>query len=72
MRLEEIKQNPFRETLLDNMPDSGLAGDHSDQRRQSPSSSGDVSEDMSWGFDQTFFQKDGAADSDGDEDYDDI
>eukprot|EP00752_Nemacystus_decipiens_P012346 g10945.t1 len=61
LKLADIKQNPFRQSLLD----SAVSAD---------GGSGDISEDMSWGFDQTFFGEEGG-DGDGDEepdDYDDI
>ena len=56
----EIKQNPFRQSLLDVKADNDSGG-----------GSGDISEDMSWGFDQTFFGKD-SDDWDEDNDYDEI
>lgn len=69
LRLEEVKQNPFRQSLLDTMPGSGSGGD---QWRQVSGGGGDPTEDMSWGFDQTFFQRDKSEDSEDDDDYDDI
>lgn len=58
----DINQNPFRQGLLD----SAISGDDNGD-------SGDISEDMSWGFDQTFFGEEGDGEG-GDEpdDYDDI
>lgn len=59
LQLDEINQNPFRQGLLE---DQGEC----EGKQQ------DISEDMSWGYDQTFFQKEGGDNSDEDEDYDDI
>ncbi|CAM9400686.1 unnamed protein product [Pylaiella littoralis] len=62
LKLADINQNPFRHSLLDSV----TSGDES-------SSSGDISEDMSWGFDQTFFGEEGDGDGGGEpDDYDDI
>ncbi|CAN0030467.1 unnamed protein product [Laminaria digitata] len=62
IQLTEIKQNPFRQSLLDVKRGDNSGG-----------GSGDISEDMSWGFDQTFFGKDkDDSDEDEDEDYDEI
>eukprot|EP00903_Cladosiphon_okamuranus_P018237 g16776.t1 len=62
LKLAEINQNPFRQGLLD----STTAADGS-------GGSSDISEDMSWGFDQTFFGEEGAGGGDDDpDDYDDI
>ncbi|CAN0255180.1 unnamed protein product, partial [Hapterophycus canaliculatus] len=63
LKLVDINQNPFRHELLD----SALSGDGGG------GGGGDISEDMSWGFDQTFFGEEGDGNS-GDEpdDYDDI
>lgn len=62
LKLQDINQNPFRQSLLD----TAAAADGS-------GGSGDISEDMSWGFDQTFFGEEGDGDGDDDpDDYDDI
>ena len=61
IKLTEINQNPFRQSLLDVRADGNSDGGGSD----------DISEDMSWGFDQSFFGKD-SDHSDEDEDYDEI
>lgn len=65
LKLEEINQNPFRQGLLDSteVADDGGGGG---------GASGDVSEDMSWGFDQTFFGEEGRDGDDEPDDYDDI
>lgn len=63
LKLVDINQNPFRHELLD----SGISGDSSDG---DGGGTGDISEDMSWGFDQTFFGEEG--DGDEPDDYDDI
>lgn len=61
LKLAEINQNPFRHELLDAQGDSDSGG------------GADVSEDMSWGFDQTFFGDEGEGGGGEDsEDYDDI
>ncbi|CAN0257729.1 unnamed protein product [Ectocarpus fasciculatus] len=65
LKLEEINQNPFRHSLLDSV------GSGEDGGGGSNSDGGDTSEDMSWGFDQTFFGEEGDNDDDPD-DYDDI
>lgn len=65
LKLEEINQNPFRHSLLDvSAEDGGGGGSNSD--------GGDTSEDMSWGFDQTFFGEEGDNNDDDPDDYDDI
>lgn len=65
LKLTEINQNPFRQGLLADLDQDDANGDSS--------FSGDVAEDMSWGFDQSFMENDGegAGLEDG-EDYDDI
>ncbi|CAM9317914.1 unnamed protein product [Scytosiphon promiscuus] len=65
LKLVDINQNPFRHELLDSAVSGDSDGDSG--------GSGDISEDMSWGFDQTFFGEEGDGD-DGDEpdDYNDI
>ncbi len=67
LKLEEINQNPFRQGLLDSIDtaDDGGGGGGGG------GGSGDISEDMSWGFDQTFFGEEGDGDDEPD-DYDDI
>ncbi|CAM9637507.1 unnamed protein product [Ectocarpus sp. 8 AP-2014] len=69
LKLEEINQNPFRHSLLDVSAEEdggggGGGGSNSD--------GGDTSEDMSWGFDQTFFGEEGDNIDDDPDDYDDI
>lgn len=68
LKLEEINQNPFRYSLLDSavpVEDGGGSGGGN-------SDGGDTSEDMSWGFDQTFFGEEGDNNDDDPDDYDDI
>ncbi|CAN0022307.1 unnamed protein product [Ectocarpus sp. 12 AP-2014] len=68
LKLEDINQNPFRHSLLDVSAeeDGGGGGGGSN------SDGGDTSEDMSWGFDQTFFGEEGDNIDDDPDDYDDI
>ncbi|CBN78468.1 hypothetical protein Esi_0121_0071 [Ectocarpus siliculosus] len=66
LKLEEINQNPFRHSLLDVSAEDGGGGGGSN------SDGGDTSEDMSWGFDQTFFGEEGDNIDDDPDDYDDI
>ncbi|CAB1118246.1 unnamed protein product [Ectocarpus sp. CCAP 1310/34] len=68
LKLEDIKQNPFRHSLLDVSEDGGGGGGGGG----SNSDGGDTSEDMSWGFDQTFFGEEGDNIDDDPDDYDNI
>lgn len=72
LKLTEINQNPFRQGLLNSMTDGdGTVGGGA----SAISSDGDISEDMSWGFDQSFFEKEGEGEGEGegeDDDYDEI
>lgn len=61
LQLDEINQNPFRQGLLKGREESEAGSGRNSE---------DIAEDMNWGFDQSFFQKEG--DGDDDEDYDDI
>lgn len=65
LKLTEINQNPFRQGLLSDADQ--------DDATSTSGSSGDVAEDMSWGFDQSFMGNDGKGTGvEDDEDYDDI
>lgn len=65
LKLTEINQNPFRQGLLSDVDQDDATSDSS--------FSGDVGEDMSWGFDQSFMGNDGKGTGlEDDEDYDDI
>lgn len=73
IKLGEINQNPFRYTLLDAPSQDGGTGAAA-AAAAGVGEEEDIAEDMSWGFDQTFFGDEGGDGSGGeeDEDYDDI